>query len=97
MNLVLFHQCHYLLIRVAQLIEDIAHVFMGSFVLFILFNSLEVPLNSKVIVFFQFMIHTDVVVAGSILGSNLRTFSVPTNGFIILLFRTPIDNTYLVQ
>lgn len=78
-NVVLTHLSFNLLVRIVQLIKNIARIFMRSFVFFILFNSLEIPLNSHWVFFLELIVDSNVVIARSILRSHFSAFFVPIN------------------
>jgi len=60
-----------ILVFKVPLIEDVTHIFMRCFVLFILLDSFEVPFNGLIVVFHELVVDPDVVVARSILWSYL--------------------------
>lgn len=97
LNLSFSHFSIYLLVWVLQIFKYVTHIFVRCFVLFIFLNSFEIPFNSLVVIFFEFIVDSNIVVARCVFRGNFRAFCVPTNGLIIKFFCSSIDNSNLVE
>jgi len=69
---------------------------MGSFVLVIVFTCFEVPIHSCFILLQQFMIDSNIIIAGSIFRCNFRAFHIPKNSLPIHLLCSTVTNTDLI-
>jgi hypothetical protein len=96
-DLVIAHGCLDALKIVAELLEDVNEIAMGSFVTFVLFDSFEVPLHSDLVIFEKLVIYSDVVVTRGILRSHLAGLPVPFDCLLVLLQGPAVDDPDLIE